>query len=273
MASKEKNKGNKSKTRADRADRHKLYQQSVQCVEAEIDFVDATFRSLRGRDGRYLREDFCGTANTACEWVRRRKDNVAVAVDFDEEVLAWGEKHNRGGLKPAARERIELIHGNVLEVNTRPVDIVLAMNFSYWCLAERAALRRYFRRVRETLVSDGVFFLDCYGGWESQKPMRERTKIKDFTYVWNQVSYNPVTGEQRCQIEFLFPDGSKLKPAFTYTWRLWTLPEIRELLADAGFSRVQVWWQMSEDDDEDDFQVVNEADSESSWVCYITAEA
>ncbi|RKZ37234.1 MAG: class I SAM-dependent methyltransferase, partial [Gammaproteobacteria bacterium] len=37
------------KTRAERADRHRLYQKSVQCVEAEIDFVEKTFRKRRGR--------------------------------------------------------------------------------------------------------------------------------------------------------------------------------------------------------------------------------
>ena len=36
-------------TMAIKADRHKLYEESVQCVEAEIDFVDETFKSLRNR--------------------------------------------------------------------------------------------------------------------------------------------------------------------------------------------------------------------------------
>ena len=34
------------------ADRHRLYELSVQCVEAEIDFVDETYRALRGRKAR-----------------------------------------------------------------------------------------------------------------------------------------------------------------------------------------------------------------------------
>ena len=43
---------------ADKADRHILYQRAVQCVESEIDMVDETFRILRGRDAKTLREDF-----------------------------------------------------------------------------------------------------------------------------------------------------------------------------------------------------------------------
>ena len=43
-------------------------------------------------------------------------------------------------------------------------------------------------------------------------------------------SPNPITHATTCHIHFKFPDGSKLKKAFTYEWRLWTAPEIRELL-------------------------------------------
>ncbi|MEM9374243.1 MAG: class I SAM-dependent methyltransferase, partial [Planctomycetota bacterium] len=38
------------------ADRHELYQFSVQNVETEIDFVDAEFERLRGRKAELLRE-------------------------------------------------------------------------------------------------------------------------------------------------------------------------------------------------------------------------
>ena len=67
--------GNKNKRKiqgpslADKADKHVLYEDAVQCVEAEIDFVDDTFKKLRNRSARSLREDFCGTNNSSCEWV------------------------------------------------------------------------------------------------------------------------------------------------------------------------------------------------------------
>ena len=56
-------------------DKHAFYQQAVQCVEAEIDFVTETFRQLRQRPAVSLREDFCGTAQTTCEWVKRGDDH------------------------------------------------------------------------------------------------------------------------------------------------------------------------------------------------------
>jgi cyclopropane fatty-acyl-phospholipid synthase-like methyltransferase len=163
---------------AAKADRHALYEDSVQCVEAEIDFVDDTFKSLRKRKATLLREDFSGTANTSCEWVRRRKRNRAIAVDLDRDVQAWGKKHHVAKLGKA-RDRITLLNENVLDVKTEPVDVVLAMNFSYWLFKERDQLRRYFQNVREGLVEDGVFFLDAYGGSEAYKEMRERTKYDD----------------------------------------------------------------------------------------------
>ena len=123
------------------------------------------------------------------------------------------------------------------------MDIVLAMNFSYWILHTRTGMRRYFEKVRDALVEDGVFFLDAYGGYDAFREMRETTGNDGFTYVWDQARYDPITGRQRCHIHFRFPDGSRIKDAFVYEWRLWTLPEIREILEEAGFRDVTVYWQ------------------------------
>lgn len=260
---------------ADKADRHILYQRAVQCVESEIDMVDETFRQLRGRDAKTLREDFCGTANTSCEWVRRRKDNRAWGVDLDKEVLAWGKKHNLDALKGEAAERIELMHDDVLTADTPSTDIVLAMNFSYWIFQTRPALRAYFSRIRDCLVDDGILFLDFYGGYESMRELKEETDHDDFIYVWDQARYNPITGAMNCQIHFKFPDRSQIKRAFSYDWRLWTLPEIRELLSEAGFSQVLVHWEgTDEKSGEGDgiFTATEEGEADAAFICYISAE-
>lgn len=264
----------KGDTMASRADRHVLYEDSVQCVEAEIDFVDETFKTLRKRTPRLLREDFGGTANTSCEWVRRRKRNRAYAVDLDSEVQEWGRGHHVAKLGEA-KSRITLLNENVLEVETEPVDIVLAMNFSYWIFKERDLLRRYFRHVYEGLADDGIFFLDAYGGSDAYKEMRERTKYDDFTYIWDQSSFDPITGDMVCKIHFTFPDGSRMKNAFTYEWRLWTLPEIREVLLEAGFQRVTVYWQGDDEDSDEgngEFEPAEHGEADDAWIVYITAE-
>ena len=106
------------------ADRHALYEHAVQCAEAEIDFVDKTYRQLKGKRASILREDFCGTANVCCEWVRRGSKRTAFGVDLDPEVLDWGKRHQLSQLKSKQRERIKLIRDNVLTAKTGNVDIV-----------------------------------------------------------------------------------------------------------------------------------------------------
>lgn len=259
---------------AEKADRHALYEQAVQCVEHEIDFVDAEFKRLRGYHAKRLREDFCGTANTSCEWVRRRPGNVAVGVDLDAEVLDWGRRHHVAGLKPAQRRRITLVEGNVLDAADEPVQINLAMNFSYWIWKQRAQMRDYFRRVRANLADDGVFFLDCFGGYDSFRELKEHTEHRRFTYTWEHARYNPITADFLCHIHFSFPDGSKFKQAFTYDWRLWTLPEVREILDEAGFREVMVYWQGWDEKKQEgtaDFTPVTEADADAGWICYLSA--
>ena len=260
-------------TMASMADVHALYQQAVQCVEAEIDFVDETFKKLRRRKAKYLREDFCGTANAACEWVRRRRTNRAVAVDLDAEVLEWGRAHNVEPLGAAA-SRIELVNADVRDVDRGGMDAVLAMNFSYWVLHTRAELRRYFEKVRDALVEDGIFFLDAYGGYDAFREMKETTENDDFTYIWDQAWYDPITGRNRCHIHFRFPDGSRIKDAFVYEWRLWTLPEIREILEEAGFHDITVYWQGTDaetGEGDGEFTPAEHGEADAGWITYITA--
>lgn len=260
------------RTLADRADRHKLYERAVQDADAELDFVTTEFRRLRGRAARELREDFCGTAAVAANWAARHRLNRAVGVDLDAEVLAWGETHNASRLTRTARTRLELRRANVLTVRTPPQDVILAMNFSYWIFKTRDLLREYFRRVRRALKPDGVFILDCFGGFDSFRVLQEKRPLRGFTYVWDQASYNPVNGDFVCHIHFRFPDGSRLQNAFTYEWRLWTLPEIREILAEAGFSRSIVYWQGWDERTQEGngvFEPVESADADAGWIAYV----
>lgn len=262
---------------ADVCDIHELYELSVQCSESEVDFVAETYRSLREKPARLLREDFCGTANVCCEWVKRHKSNHAIGVDLDQSVLKWGKKHNLADLRGSQRKRIQLINEDVLTVETEKPDIVSAMNFSYWLFKDRAMLKAYFQRIHHALKDDGIFFLDIYGGYESFHEVEEEreveTSIGDITYIWEQASFNPINHDLTCYIHFLFEDDSRLDQAFAYHWRLWTLPEIQDLLHEAGF-RVTVYWQGWEEDGEPDgeFYPATEGDADAGWIAYIAAE-
>lgn len=259
---------------AQKADRHILYEASVQAVDHEVEFISDTYFALRGRRPRILREDFCGTTNAACEWVREHKDNRAIGVDLDPEVLEWGRTHHIASLDSDQRKRLQVIQANVLEVQTPPADLVVAFNFSYWIFKSREVLKSYFRQAHKGLKEDGIFCLDIYGGPEAHEEREEETEYDDFTYVWDQSRVDPVTGRSLCYIHFKFPDKSEMKEAFTYDWRLWSIPEVRELLSEAGFSKTSVYWQgTDEDGDADDvFEPVEEGDADPAWIAYIVAE-
>ena len=270
----ERTRGTKRPGMAERADRHTLYEQAVQCAEAEIDFVDDAYAQLRGRRAAWLREDFCGTANTACEWVRRRTTNHAVGVDLDREVQEWGRQHHVASLG-RRKHRMTLLNANVLDVACRTVDIVLAMNFSYWIFKDRALLGRYFRHVHRGLSEDGVFMLDAYGGADAHREMRERTPQDKFTYIWDQERYDPITGDLLCHIHFAFPDGTRIRKAFTYDWRLWSLPEIREVLSEAGFQRATVYWEGTDEETNEGngvFTPAEHGEADDAFIVYIVGE-
>jgi len=263
----------RKRTEAQRADRHVLYESSVQCVEAEIDFIDETYRKLRGRGARILREDFCGTTNTSCEWVRRRSDNVAYCVDIDPDVLRWGRQHHISALNRDQASRITLLNQDVLKAEPGAADVVLAMNFSYWVFKTRDSMKQYFRRVRRGLKRDGIFFLDAFGGYEAFQNLEESTEYDGFTYIWDQAEYNPITGDAVMYIHFSFPDGSRIERAFTYHWRQWTLPELTELLTEAGF-RPTVYWEGEDEKGEGNgiYSPSTQGGADAGWVAYIVAE-
>jgi cyclopropane fatty-acyl-phospholipid synthase-like methyltransferase len=269
-------KSRKKKTLAEKADRHVLYEKSVQNVPEEYKFVSKTFRKLRGRRPKSVREDFCGTASMCCEWVRRSKENTAIGVDVDPDVLSWGRKNNLSRLKPEARLRVSLLQEDVCKVKTeKPVDVVLAMNFSYQLFMTRKKLGGYFRKARKALAKDGILFMDAFGGYEAYREIREKRKYKGFKYIWEHARYNPIDGNMLCHIHFGFPDGSKLKKAFTYDWRLWSLPELRELLDEAGFSKVTVYWEGTDPKTGEGNNIYSPAtvgDADPGWVCFLVAE-
>lgn len=266
--------GKRGTSMARKADKYLLYEQAVQCPESEIDFVSSTFRRLRGRPARRLREDFCGTASVCCEWVRRHGDNTAVGVDLNPVVLEWSRHNRLPELTPAQARRVFLVNNDVLKARPAPADIALAMNFSYWVFRERGLMRRYFRRVHSGLARDGVFFLDAYGGSEACSEQEESRKEKGFTYIWDQAKYNPITGEMWCHIHFQFPDRSMMRRAFSYYWRLWTLPELREILQEAGFTS-SVYWENTDSrtgEGNGYYRRTERGDADLSWIAYIVAE-
>ena len=235
-------------SRSREVDKHTLYQQSVQLPESDIDFFSQIYKHHRGRRALALREDFCGTALLSCEWVASHPRRTAVGIDLDEATLEWGRRHNLAG-SPAA-DRVRLVRADVREIRRPRVDLACAMNFSFCVFKERPELLAYFRAVRDGLKKGGMFMLELYGGTEAIVPIEERRELEGHDYVWEQESFNPITHETRCHIHFELPDGRRLERAFSYDWRLWTIPELRDALAETGFVASEVYWERVDGDGE-----------------------
>ena len=248
------------------ADRHDLYQQSVQDVEPTLELFERVWGSRNEGVPLRLREDFCGTAFMSANWVASREDRTAVGLDNDEPTLQWGRDHNLEPIGEAA-SRVKLMAKDVRTDVGSDFDIVAAYNFSYCVFHERRDLVEYFRRAREALGEGGYFILDLHGGPDAQFVLEEPKNMGDFDYVWDQESYDPINNRTVCHIHFQFHDGTKMKNAFTYDWRHWSLPELRDALLDAGFGSVETWW----DDDDDVIRIKESATNTEAWVAYLVA--
>jgi SAM-dependent methyltransferase len=259
------------KTQAARADRYALYLQSVQAPDVDVKFFRRIYKSEFGAAPSSLREDFCGTAAICCEWVKGKPERSAFGVDIDPEPLAWGREHNLSKLKDGDRDRVQLIEGDVRTAETPKIDVICAQNFSYCCFKTREELRRYCEVARKNLADKGVFILDLFGGFESIQEVEEVTEHDGFDYVWDQSSFDPITHDAVYHIHFRFDDGSRLKKAFSYHWRLWTIPEIREILLEAGFDRADAYWEGVDEDGEGDgvYRKQAHGTNDPAWNAYI----
>jgi hypothetical protein len=249
-------------------DRHRLYERAVQDAPFEADLLERLLRR-HGRPARALREDFSGTALFAAEWVGRGPERTAIAVDRNPAVHRWARRHRLPALGEAAA-RLQLATADVRDAPGRGLDAVVAMNFSYSVFRTREELGGYLRRARGALAPGGVVVLDAFGGYRAQKALVERRRLRGgVTYVWEQEAFDPITHRIRCAIHFEGPGRRRLRRAFTYDWRLWSLPELRELLAEAGFERIEVLWDVAKTTAETRYVPRRRADAQAGWLAYV----
>lgn len=243
-------------------DKYALYAKAVQRPAADVRFFRHLYRELKGRAPKRLREDFCGTFGVCCEWVKLGPGYTAHGRDLSEEALRYGRERNLPKLTPGQRRRVAVTRQDVLEPGGPSPDLILAQNFSYNALTKRETLKAYFVNCRKSLRRDGVLALDIFGGAGTLKRNVERTDNRGFVFYWEQSGFNPVTHEARCAIHFKPKGRKKVKDVFTYRWRLWTIPEVREVLAEAGFRTSHVYWE----------GLRGKARLERVWIALILAE-
>jgi SAM-dependent methyltransferase len=263
-------------------DRHILYEAAVQGTEYDLDMFERIYRRHHGHTFRDLREDFCGTAAIAAAWVVRRSGNRAWGVDIDAATLAWACAHRVPVLGAAAR-RLTLSRRDVRAPGGPHADLACAMNFSYWVLKTRHDLVRYFTAARSALRPGGLLVVNAFGGSATMEKLVETRRIAAsrsaegrpvpaFTYLWEQQSFNPIDHHLRCAIHFRFRDGRQMRRAFTYDWRMWTLPEVQDAMRDAGFRAAEVYvegWDDTRHRPDDVYRLRRRFENQKSWLALV----
>lgn len=256
------------------ADRHDLYQRSVQMPDDEMRFLARVFDAHTGRRPLHLREDFCGTALLCACWAKSHPERTATGLDTSRPTLEWGRAHNVSAIGASA-ERVTLLEQDVLAPTRRKFDVIVAYNYSYQVFHERERLVRYFRATHRSLRDEGLFVLDAFGGYEATDVRGERRRMAGgFTYIWEQERYDAVNARVVCHISFEFRDGTALRRCFTYDWRHYSLPELRDALFEAGFVGVDTYWEGTDASGREGsgvFRRVTRADNDPVWNAYLVA--
>ncbi|KAL3597582.1 hypothetical protein D5086_009219 [Populus alba] len=168
-----------------------------------------------------------------------------------------------------------------------PRDIVCAFNYSCCCLHKRAELVLYFKHVLGVLSKKGgIFVMDLYGGTSSESKIRLQRRFPNFTYIWEQAEFDIIGRKTRISLHFhLQKQQRKLRHAFSYSWRLWSLPEIKDCLEEAGFQSVHFWIRQMPDTEANrrtegfgagrdiKYEEVKTFEQEDAWNAYIVAVA
>ena len=268
----------KVKKQIPKFDKYDLYTNSVQSAEHDAGLIwkmysDATPKKTKRK--LLLREDFCGTASLCFEWVKLSGKHHAVGVDIDNTALTWGLLNH--GKNPLDQTRIKLVCNDVMKVHRGQPDIICALNFSYYFIDQRRELLRYFELCRHRLANEGMLILDAFGGPEYLVPHRDkrRNSEKKFNFWWEVESFDSISHRIKTHIDFQV-DGQKIrKRVFSYDWRLWTLPEIVDVLRDAGFKKIEFWAEGLDASGHGNgrFRKIKTEKNCATWVTYITARS
>ncbi len=231
------------------------YELCVQSPRHVVSFL----RAVHGNQPSVLREDFCGTGAVSRRWVdegaRRGEAWRATGVDLSPECLA----HAR---EAAPIEHAQQLRWLPLDCIREPVqdddgcDVIFIGNFSLGYIHTRDELIAYLLSCHKRLAKGnagfggGVLVCDLYGGpgafalgtLERTHAGRGKEVIK---YLWRHEQADPCTAMVTNSISLrVLIDGDvvqDLPRAFVYEWRLWSLPELADVLRESGFGKAVIY--------------------------------
>lgn len=223
-----------------------LYEVCVQSPKHVVDLL----RAIHGEEPLLLGEDFAGSGAVSRAWVGMSDRHYAWCVDRDAAAIA-------------RCEGVDRISARIADVIEEPsaVDAVWVGNFSIGYQHDRPSLLAYLKHVRARLEPGGVFVCDTYGGETAytrgevhryhQLPKHlspDGTGGWRVRYTWEQREADPLTGMVTNALHFRLERAgvieTELIDAFIYRWRLWSVPELRDAMLEAGFASTAVYGQL-----------------------------
>lgn len=250
-------------------DRYDLYELAVTDPPRLARFIEA----VHGRKPRILREDFSGSAALARHWAGLSPKHSAIAVDLDREPLA----------RAADTPRLTTRRADVRRARDR-ADVIACTNFplGYW--HTRKDLIAYLKHARACLRPRGLFIADLYGGSDAFESGATTTRLRGpgserIEYTFEQRSADPITARVIDALHFRIRERGRaratiLRDAFVYDWRLWSIPELTDAYAEAGFRTIEVYNTLGDAIDQDGRLHVRPVqpgeDLGRSWVVYLT---
>lgn len=260
-------------------DKYFYYTNSVQSAPHDAELLWKMFRKSRKGalpEQVMFQEDFCGTAALCYEWAALAPECHAVGIDLDQKALDWGKKHHSQEHDEDVFNRVTTICGDVLADHHIRPNLICALNFSYFFIEDRQKMLEYFRSSRNSLQQDGLLVLDCFGGpaYQNTHLDRRTNPEEKFTYWWEVESFDSISHHMTCHLHYQRRGEKKREKVFTYHWRQWSVPEITDLLREAGFSNIEYWAEGMTKSGEGDgrYKPVTQEKNCEAWVCYIVAK-
>jgi len=253
-------------------DKHDLYELCVQNPEALIPLLNA----IHSNAPLTLAEDFSGTAILSHQWVEQSDQHRAIATYLDQEAL------NKHGNHPQIKKHLANVNDAI-----DPADILFVGNFSIGYHHTRAELITYLKKAHARLEkSNGIFLCDTYGGENAYTlgGVHRPTPMGDgrlCRYTWEQRDADPLTGMVTDVIHFRIEHAGTITEeyddAFTYHWRLWSVPELRDAMREAGFKQVQCYSKLPDAIDDEGNAYINpiqdpQEELEESFIVLIAAQ-
>jgi hypothetical protein len=252
-------------------DKHAAYALAVQSPTEDTRFLRHVYRELSGKTPKTLREDFCGTFALCCEWVKQDETAQAWGLDIDSDPINYGKETYLAALDEDQRSRVHARQLDVMSPRAPHADIICAFNFSYFAIQERRTLVRYFERCRNRLNKNGLFVVDIFGGPQHGHPCTDTKRMPGMRYFFEQSEFDPITNRTRFHLSFQRNGERKRNRVFSYDWRMYSIPEIRDAMIDAGFKDTLVYWEGTGRDGRGSgmFHRRDKGEACEVWVAYI----